>query len=93
MSKRGTGRVVFGIGFVVLLLDGGAAIWLGQVSGRTAIVVVGVLLLLASAILVVAWKRWMDALDAVDDLRRDLKEEIVRLRKVADQARSGRRPE
>ena len=90
MSKRGTGRVVFGIGFVVLLLDGGAAIWLGQVSGRPAIVVVGVLLLLASAILVVAYKRWMEALDAVDEARRDLKQEINRLREVAEQARTRR---
>lgn len=90
MSKRGTGRVVFGIGFVVLLLDGGAAIWLGQVSGRPAIVVVGVLLLLASAILVLAYKRWMEALDAVDEARRDLKQEIGKLRDIAEQARSRR---
>lgn len=83
MNKRQTGRVVFSIGFVVLLVDGAAAVWLGQLSGRSVLIGVGVALLLAAAGLVVAYRRWMEALDAVDEARRDLKVEIGRLRDAA----------
>jgi hypothetical protein len=90
MNKRTTGRAVFSIGFVVLLVDGAAAIWLGQVSGRGLLIAVGVALLLAAAGLVVAYRRWMEAIDAVDDARRELKDEIGRLRDAAAAARASR---
>ncbi len=90
MTKRRTARIVFGIGFVVLLADGAAAIWLGQVSGRTALVVVGVMLVAAAGGLIVAYRRWMTALDAVDEARRDLQAEVARLRHAASAARGGR---
>ena len=90
MNRRKTGRVVFSVGFVVLLVDGAAAVWLGQVSGRGLLVGVGVALLLASAGLVVAFRRWMDALDAVDEARRELKDEIGRLRDAAAPGRPSR---
>ena len=90
MSRRKTGRLVFSIGFVVLLVDGAAAVWLGQVSGRGLLVGVGVSLLLAAAGLVVAYRRWMEALDAVEAARRELQDEIGRLRDAAAAARSGR---
>jgi hypothetical protein len=90
MNRRTAGRVVFRIGFVVLLVDGAAAIWLGQVYGRVVLVGVGVALLLAAAGLVVAYRRWMEALDAVEEARRELKDEIGRLRDAAVAARTSR---
>ncbi len=90
MTKRRTPRIVFGVGFVVLLADGAAAIWLGQVSGRTALVVVGVMLVAAAGGLVVAYRRWMAALDAVHEARREFQAEVARLRDAASAARGGR---
>lgn len=90
MSKRQTGRAIFRIGFVVLLVDGAAAIWLGQLSGRGLLIGVGVALVLAAGGLVVAYRRWMEALDAVEEARRELKDEIGRLRDAAAAARTGR---
>ncbi len=93
MTRRGTSRIVFIVGFVVLLLDGGAAIWLGQLTGRPVLVGVGLALLAAAVGLVVAWRRWQEALDAVDLARADLKAEVARLRSAAAEARAGRRPD
>jgi hypothetical protein len=92
VTKRRTARVVFGIGFAVLLIDGAGAIFLGQVSGRTIVVWAGLLLLAAAGALVLAYRRWMIALDAVDEVRRELVGEIVRLRGAARDARAGRKP-
>jgi hypothetical protein len=83
---------VFGVGFVVLLIDGAGAIFLGQVSGRSLLVWVGLLLILAAGGLVVAYRRWMIALDAVDEARRDLVGEIARLRGAVQDARAGKKP-
>ncbi len=91
MSRRRTANVVFVVGFVVLLLDGAAAIWLGQVSGRGLLIGVGVLLLAAAGWLVLYHRRWMEALDAVDAAKRELHEEIGRLRSAAADARAERR--
>ena len=90
MNKRTASRVVYSIGFVVLLVDGAAAIWLGQLYARRLVIAVGVALVLAAAGLVVAFRRWMEALDAVDDARREIKNEIGRLRDAAAAARTGR---
>jgi membrane protein implicated in regulation of membrane protease activity len=84
-------QLVLGAGFVILLADGAAAIWLGQVSGRRGLVVVGLLLLVAAAVLVVLYRRWMADLDEVEALRREVHREIARLRNAADEA-AGRRP-
>lgn len=92
MNRRRKGRVLFGLGFVVLLIDGAAAIWLGQVSGRASLIVVGVMLVFAALAVIWAWHRWQEALDAVDVARAELKMEIGRLRQAADQAR-GRTPD
>jgi len=91
MIRRRTGRIVFIVGFAILLLDGAAAIWLGQIAGRPVLEAVGVVLLAAAAGMVVAYRRWMIALDAVDAARRELKEEVGRLRQAADEARAIRR--
>ena len=91
MTNRRVARGVFGLGFVLLLLDGAAAIWLGQLSGRGILVGVGLSLVLAAAGLVFAYRRWMAAMDAVDAVRRDLHQEIARLRDAAQDARAGRK--
>ena len=91
MTNRRVVRGVFGLGFVLLLLDGAAAIWLGQLSGHGILVGVGLLLVLAAAGLVFAYRRWMTALDAVDAARRDLHEEIARLRGAVQDARADRK--
>lgn len=91
MKSRRTWRLVLGVGFVILLADGAAAIWLGQVSGRRGLVVVGLLLLVAAAVLVVLYRRWMADLDEVEALRREVHREIARLRDAVDEA-AGRRP-
>jgi hypothetical protein len=92
VTKRRTARVVFGVGFVVLLIDGAGAIFLGQLLGRTIVVMVGLLLLGAATATVIAYRHWMIALDAVDEARRELVGEIVRLRGAARDARSGPKP-
>jgi hypothetical protein len=91
VSPRGSGRILFVVGFALLLLDGAAAVWLGQVTDRRALVVAGLVIMLAAVGLVVAYQRWMRALEEVDAARRELEEEIIRLRQAADAARSWRR--
>jgi drug/metabolite transporter (DMT)-like permease len=93
VTRRGTGRFVFGVGFALLLADGAALIWLGQLSGNRPMVVIGCVLVLAAALLVVAYRRWVRALEDVDALRRDLRREVDRLRAAVVAARDGRHPD
>jgi hypothetical protein len=90
VSRRGVVRVIFTIAFAVLLLDGAAAVWLGQLWGRRAVVVAGVLLL-GAAIGVALWhRRWMRDLDAIELAKRELRHSIEALRSVVADAQ-GRR--
>ena len=90
MNRRRRGRALFAIGFIVLLADGAAAIWLGQISRRPLLIIVGLGLIAAAAGVILAWRRWLEALAAVDAARAELKVEIGRLREAAEEAR-GRR--
>jgi hypothetical protein len=81
MSRR-PGRVLYGIAFVVLLADGVAAIWLGQVGGHVALIVLGACLVLGSLGLGVLYKRWQAALEEVDRARRALRDEVEALRRA-----------
>jgi len=81
MSRR-PGRILYGIAFVALLIDGVAAIWLGQVGGRTSLVVVGACLVLGALALGVVYRRWQAALEEVDRARRALREEVEKLRRA-----------
>lgn len=90
MKHRRPGRIAFGVAFVILLIDGAAAIWLGQMLGRGMLVVVGLVLVLAAAGLVLVYRRWSAALQEIDVARRDLMEEIGALRGALDDARAGR---
>jgi len=89
MSAR-SGTFVFGVGFVILLIDGAAAIWLGQITGRGALVVVGLVLVLAAVALTVIYRRWHQALVEIEAARRELQAEIGALRGALDDARAGR---
>ena len=91
--RRESGRLVFIVGFVVLLADGAALIWLGQLSGNATMIGVGVALTLAAALLVVAYRHWVLALGDVEALRRDLRGEVDRLRAAAAAARDGYHPD
>ena len=91
MSVRGRGRAVFLIAFAVLLLDGAAAIWLGQVSGRGVLIGVGVVLVAAALGLALVHRRWRAALDDVEAAQREMHREIDALRHAAADARAGRR--
>jgi hypothetical protein len=88
MSLR-SGRFVFGVGFVILLVDGAAAIWLGQITGRGALVVVGLVLVLAAVALTVIYRRWHGALLEIEAARRDLHAEIGALKSALADARAG----
>jgi hypothetical protein len=92
VTRRGVVRLIFAIAFTVLLLDGAAAIWLGQLWGRRIVVAVG-LLLLAAAVAVVLWhRRWMRDMDAIELAKRELRHSIDELRNVVADARHRPRP-
>ena len=74
------------VGFVLFLVDGAAAIWLGQLSGRPGLIAVGVLLAIVAAGVVVAYFRWVRLLDEVDAARRALREDLEGLRRAAADA-------
>jgi UPF0716 family protein affecting phage T7 exclusion len=92
MSVRRRGRTVFLIAFGVLLLDGAAAIWLGQVSGRGVLIGVGLVLVAASLGLALLYRRWQAALDDVERAQRDVHREIDALRRAVSDVRGGRPP-
>ncbi|MEK7667605.1 MAG: hypothetical protein AAB409_03055 [Gemmatimonadota bacterium] len=89
MTRRGRGRLAFWAAFVVLLLDGAAATWLGQVSARGLLIGVGLVLMAASAGLALVYRRWQAAMDDVDAARRAVRSEVEALRQAVHDARSG----
>lgn len=88
MIARGAGRVVFWVAVVVLLGDGVAAAWLGQLTGHRALLVVGVVLLGAALAVALVYNRWLAALAEVDAARKDLARELRDLRRALDEARA-----
>jgi hypothetical protein len=91
MTRRKLVRVCMIAGFLAFLLDGAAAIWLGQVSGRRLLVGVGVMLLLVAAGIVGAYYRWLRLLTEVDEGRRELREDLEKMRSVVSHAQTRRR--
>lgn len=89
MKSRRAFQVMFGIAFVVLLLDGLAAAWLGQITGRPALLVVGLVLMGASLAVGLLYQRWRRALDEIETARRELMVEIGALRRAVEDARAG----
>ena len=89
MITRRAGRFGFGIAFAVLLADGTAAAWLGQVTGRRALLVAGIVLLGAALAVGLLYQRWLAALAEVDAARKDLAREIGEIRRVLHESRAG----
>jgi UPF0716 family protein affecting phage T7 exclusion len=89
MTSRDRGRIAFVVAFVVLLVDGAASIWLGQVSGRGAFVGFGLALVVAAAGLGLVYRRWKAALNEVDAARRAMRVEVEALRQAVHDARAG----
>ena len=90
MKRRWLIGLVFAAGFLLLLLDGAALVWLGQLLGRPLLIAVGVVLVLAAAGVVIAWRRWTQLLDEVEAERRGVKDAIRGLRDALSEARQDR---
>lgn len=90
MRPGRTGRIAFIAGFVVLLVDGAAAVWLGQLTDHAALVVVGVLLFAGALALAEWYRRWRRALADIEAARRDLHAQIGALRRAVEETRGGR---
>lgn len=89
MISLRAGRTAFGVAFVVLLFDGVAAVWLGQITGHAGLVIAGVVLMGVAACVGLLYRQWLKALAAVIAARRDLQEELGALRRAAEDARAG----
>jgi hypothetical protein len=87
--KRHRGRFLFGVAFVVLLADGVAAIWLGQVGARWPLVALGAALVLVAFGVAVFYRRWQVALNEVDAARRALRAEVEALKRVLHDSGAG----
>ncbi len=85
-GRRRLVKVAMIIGFLLFLVDGAAAIWLGQLSGRRGLIAVGLLLTVVAVGVVVAYFRWIRLLDEVDVARRALREDLEGLRRAAADA-------
>lgn len=79
----------FGVAFVVLLLDGVAAVWLGQITGRRSLLVLGLVLMAAALGVGALYQRWRRALEELEAARDDLKREIGALRRAVEDSRAG----
>lgn len=88
MKSRRVGRIVCVTGCVVLLIDGAAAIWLGQLTDRLLLIVVGLVLLAGALFLGLMYGRWMDALEDVDAAMRDRRLAADALRRGLEEGRA-----
>ena len=89
MISNRAGRAAFGVAFVVLLLDGIAAVWLGQLTAHRALFVVGIVLMGAALSVSLLYQRWLRALEDVERARRELMAELGALKRAAAEARAG----
>ena len=92
MSIRRPGKILYGVAFVVLLIDGVAAIWLGQVGGRVALELLGGCLVLGALGLGVLYRRWQVAIEEVDRARRALRQEVEALKRAMHNVPPGTGP-
>lgn len=88
MSHK-AGRIAFAVAFVVLLLDGVAAAWLGQITGHRMLLVAGIVLMGAAASVALLYQRWLSALAEVETARRDLLLELGALKRAVEESRAG----
>lgn len=71
---------LFAAGF--LAFDGAVLAALGLWSGRTALVVVGIVLFLSSGLLLLVWRQHLRRLDEIVAARRELRDEAEELRRL-----------
>ena len=62
--------------------DGAALMGLGIWSGRRAVLVAGVVILLSSGLVLLFWRRHLRRLEEIDEARRDLRNEAEDLRRL-----------
>lgn len=89
MTRVSRGRLAFLAAFAVLLVDGAAAVWLGQLAGSGLMLWAGLGLLASALALALAFPRWQRALDEVDAARRAVRGEADALRRAVRDARAG----
>jgi hypothetical protein len=89
MKRVKAWRATFGVAFVVLLLDGMAAVWLGQVTGRRALLAAGLVLMAAALGVGLMYQRWRKAIDDIETARKDLIDELGALRRAVEDSRAG----
>ncbi len=65
-----------------LAFDGAALAGLGIWSGRQAFLVTGIVLFLASGLVLLFWRRHLRRLDEINEARRDLRNEAEELRRL-----------
>jgi membrane protein implicated in regulation of membrane protease activity len=65
-----------------LAFDGAALVALGAWSGRTALLVAGLVLVLSSGVVLLVWRRHLRRLDEIREARRELREEAEELRRL-----------
>jgi hypothetical protein len=71
---------VFAAGF--LAFDGAALLALGLWSGRTALLVGGVVLFLSSGVVLLVWRQHLRRLDEITQARGELRDEAEELRRL-----------
>ena len=65
-----------------LATDGAALMGLGVWSGRPVFLVTGVVLFIASGLVLLFWRRHLRRLDEIDEARRELRDEAEDLRRL-----------
>lgn len=65
-----------------LAFDGAALVAVGAWSGRTALLVAGLVLFLSSGVVLLVWRRHLRRLHEIREARRELREEAEELRRL-----------
>lgn len=71
---------LFAAGF--LAFDGAALAAIGLWSGRTSLLIVGIVLFLSSGLLLLVWRQHLRRLDEIVAARRELRDEAEELRRL-----------
>lgn len=74
------GLTLFAAGF--LAFDGAALLGLGLWSGRTGLLVAGIVLFLSSGAVLLVWRQHLRCLDEIGEARRELRDEAEELRRL-----------
>lgn len=67
-----------------LAFDGAALTALGLWSGRTTLLVIGIVLFLSSGLVLLVWRQHLRRLDQIAEARRELRDEAEELRRLLE---------